>query len=508
MLSNINLKNFKSFKNLDNLRIKPITVLCGTNSCGKSSILQSILLLKQTKESRSSNQSVLLNGKYVHLGDIDNVIYGNNANEIISLVYQYDFTTEEYYRNRNVRHRPSIVNLLRYFLPSDLRRKKGATYSITFSIDLRVAEKNKGYIKTADVDKYKVSITTKTQNGKRNDGGAEASLVRNNDNSFDIAWKNIPNPNSNSGLGDYIKDGGVKKLAVNFINLYPLIDIRNTAGNEDLFERMPYQVHNFFRAIDDFITNMSEEVTYVGPLREEPSRRYIYENEVLEIGTKGENAAYIYQTEQDESIGDHFLFNQYDDCFIKKADVKLRDGLNHWLKLMNIKGFKPDYQSEIIRLKMDANSKSDIRVNIADVGFGVSQIFPILLEGLRMPKNGTLLLEQPEIHLHPNLQMQMADYFISLALSKKNIIIETHSDHIINRLVRRIVEGKESHLESLISIYFVSNGDNGAYLEEVVIDPLRGIANWPDGFFDQTATEQEKIILAGIKRRKLYRESL
>lgn len=173
---------------------------------------------------------------------------------------------------------------------------------------------------------------------------------------------------------------------------------------------------------------------------------------------------------------------------------------------MNIKGFEPDLQSEIIQLKMDTNSNCVTKVNIADVGFGVSQIFPILLEGLRMQKNGTLLLEQPEIHLHPNLQMQMADYFISLALSKKNLIIETHSDHIINRLVRRIVEDKNSELDNLISIYFVSNSDKGAKLEEVIIDPLRGIANWPVGFFDQTATEQEKIMLAGIKKRKLNRE--
>ncbi|WP_318466617.1 DUF3696 domain-containing protein [Photobacterium leiognathi] len=504
MLSSIKLKNFKSFKSLDNLKIKPITVLCGTNSCGKSSILQSILLLKQTKESRSSNQSLLLNGKYVHLGDIDNVIYGNDTKELMSLVYQYDFTTEEYFENRRSRHRPSVFNLLRYILPNETRRIKGAVYSIVFSIDLRVSDKSKGYIKTADIDKYQVTITTKTPDGNVIDG-AETSLIRSNDNGFEIKWKNIHFPHRRE---ENVLDGNANRLSVNFENLFPLIEIRNISGDEDTFERIPFQVHHFFRAIDDFVININEGVTYVGPLREEPSRRYIYENEVLEIGTKGENAAYIYQTEQDESIGDHYLFNKNDDSFIKQNDVKLKHGLNHWFKLMNIKGFKPDYQSEIIRLKMDANSSSETRVNIADVGFGVSQIFPIVLEGLRMQKNGTLLLEQPEIHLHPNLQMQMADYFISLALSKKNVIIETHSDHIVNRLVRRIVEGKELELESLISIYFVSNSDDGAYLEEVVIDPLRGIANWPDGFFDQTASEQEKIMLAGIKRRKLNRESL
>lgn len=175
---------------------------------------------------------------------------------------------------------------------------------------------------------------------------------------------------------------------------------------------------------------------------------------------------------------------------------------------MNIKEFSPDHQSEIIRLIMDANSSHGTRVNIADVGFGVSQIFPILLEGLRMKKNGSLLLEQPEIHLHPALQMQMADYFLSLAMSDKNVLVETHSEHIVNRLVRRIVEDSSNTLDKMIAVYFVSNNDGGATFEEVKLDPLKGIANWPTGFFDQTANEQEKILMAGIKKRKALRSEV
>ena len=73
MLESIALENFKSFKELPELKIKPITILCGTNSCGKSSILQSILLLKQTVESKNPNLTLLLNGRFVHLGTFDNM---------------------------------------------------------------------------------------------------------------------------------------------------------------------------------------------------------------------------------------------------------------------------------------------------------------------------------------------------------------------------------------------------------------------------------------------------
>jgi len=78
MLENISLKNFKGFKDLENLKVKPITILCGTNSCGKSSILQSILLLKQTLESQTPNQILLLNGRFVHLGSFENIIFEKN----------------------------------------------------------------------------------------------------------------------------------------------------------------------------------------------------------------------------------------------------------------------------------------------------------------------------------------------------------------------------------------------------------------------------------------------
>lgn len=98
---------------------------------------------------------------------------------------------------------------------------------------------------------------------------------------------------------------------------------------------------------------------------------------------------------------------------------------------------------DIVRLNISGH-------NIVDVGFGVSQILPIITQGLNMQKEETFILEQPEIHLHPKMQMKMADFILSLALSEKNVIAETHSDHIINRLCRRIMENEE--LRNIVNI--------------------------------------------------------
>jgi predicted ATPase len=98
--------------------------------------------------------------------------------------------------------------------------------------------------------------------------------------------------------------------------------------------------------------------------------------------------------------------------------------------------------------------------------------------------------------------MRLADYFVSLALSNKNVIVETHSDHIVNRLVRRILEDETGDLAKAVGIYFVSNSPEGSGFQPIEIDPLKGIVNWPEGFFDQNATEQELIIRTCLNNRR------
>ena len=106
-----------------------------------------------------------------------------------------------------------------------------------------------------------------------------------------------------------------------------------------------------------------------------------------------------------------------------------------------------------------------------------------------MEAGQTLLLEQPEIHLHPKLQMQLADFFIAMAINKKNTIIETHSEHVINRLVRRSLE--DDKFAKLINIYFINEKSE---IEKIKIDKTKGIVNWPKDFFDQAADEQKEIL--------------
>lgn len=496
MLTNLTLENFKAFQKLDDLKIKPITILCGTNSCGKSSILQSILLLKQTLESNNPNQNLLINGTYVKLGYFDDIVFKKDLSNKVS--FEISFKVD---RNQPVNRFFEKKALSNKFKFSELLSKSGE-YLFNFKITLSAHEDNKSrspnFLRTSLIEEIIFNVSEVLPDGLGLPLSISAKFISSNTDKYDNR--------GNTYVLEYLE--GEKSLfkndvwATNFSNLFP------SSFKYDPYPKDQSAGENFFdsfKEIKVFLEALFTSFSYIGPLRSEPERRYIYEDEVLEIGNKGENAAYLYHIEKNEIIPYHFFYNTNKDCFEESSGLTLHSALRKWFDLMKIPKFKAKINNKIIYLDMEASAYDETRVGIADVGFGVSQIFPIILEGLRMEKGATLMLEQPEIHLHPNLQMQMADYFISLALSGKSVLVETHSDHVINRLVRRIVEDETHNLQDLIGIYFIKPSENGSVYEEVKIDETKGIVNWPPDFFDQTANEQMKIMQAGLKKRKNQR---
>ena len=357
----------------------------------------------------------------------------------------------------------------------------------------------RSYLKAITVEQFKFTVKTADTND-RISSMAFIDVQLSENGLYTITWENI---RSRTAHREDDNRGELTSVHVRFASLFSIGFVSAKGDSEKNIDLSDlsfalYRVSNIFQTI-------FSSYSYIGPLREEPSRRYIYEDEITEIGVKGENAAYIYLTDQDKAITNHFFYDRESDNFIGVKKTNLSTAVQEWLNLMNIKGFRSEVVNEVVYLNLSSSSTPETRVSIADVGFGVSQIFPIILEGLRMPRRNTLLLEQPEIHLHPNLQMQLSDYFITLALSGKRVMVETHSDHIINRLVRRIVEDETGIIQKLIGIYFVSASDQGSVYEEVCIDEQFGVTNWPIGFFDQAASEQEKIMRAGLKKRQSSR---
>ena len=142
--------------------------------------------------------------------------------------------------------------------------------------------------------------------------------------------------------------------------------------------------------------------------------------------------------------------------------------------------------------------------NIYDVGFGVSQVLPIIAEGFYAPPGSLILIEQPEIHLHPGLQSQMGDLLIDIARSNKKLIIETHSEHLLLRIQRRITEG--SLKPDDVAVYFFTYTDEGSKIERIHINDLGRFENWPAGFFEEDVEESFAITKAFLNRKKEMEE--
>ena len=153
-------------------------------------------------------------------------------------------------------------------------------------------------------------------------------------------------------------------------------------------------------------------------------------------------------------------------------------------------------------------SEHSAPVSIHDVGFGVSQILPVLVECFYAPPDSTIVIEQPELHLHPAVQQGLADLFVEVIRSRENgkdrgiqLIVESHSEHFLRRLQRRIAEHKTVTKDD-VAAYFCSSGKEALEIQALKLDLYGSITNWPKDFFGDPITDVAEMQKAGIRRRR------
>jgi predicted ATPase len=171
-----------------------------------------------------------------------------------------------------------------------------------------------------------------------------------------------------------------------------------------------------------------------------------------------------------------------------------------------IESFKVDQISEqLYKVKVRAKGSRD-GVDLPDIGFGISQVLPVLVQCFYAPPGSIIFMEQPEIHLHPSAQSALADVMIDVINSKENgadrniqLIIETHSEHFLRRLQRRIAENSIS--QNKVSAYFANITKTPAKLERLQLDIFGNIQNWPPDFFGDEMLDITEQAKAALKKR-------
>ena len=474
MIKSLRLLNFKAFEDTGILELHPITVLAGPNSGGKSSILQSLLLLKQTLDS-PGEIDLNLDGHYLQFSAFNELTFGKPPLPRCTVAYEFDVET------------PMPRHIVPRYFPAIAPPEEPESVSLHSKVELTFRYKRPDEENAVVLGRFEVSSRVHGTEGPHLRGTLR-------DGKYKVAMRGkgirLPEPLRHRR----IESVGGSHFMPHFLVL---------EGEED----NPHILHAplnpiFIRPIREIEEELQDNLQYLGPLRARPQRAYLHSgNPTTEIGESGEHAAQILWLERDRKVIYLPALGQ------EPKEVTLMEAVND--SLLRLGMFQPiDVSSEKSILYQIlfplGGPKTKEAVTIADVGFGVSQLLPVLVLGLRSDKSSLLLLEQPEIHLHPMLQANLADFLLTLAEQDRRMIVETHSDHFINRLRRRIAEDPTDELRKKVSILFVHPPQygQGATIEPLRIDRFGVIENWPPNFLPEAADEAEAIFLASLEKRR------
>lgn len=179
----------------------------------------------------------------------------------------------------------------------------------------------------------------------------------------------------------------------------------------------------------------------------------------------------------------------------------LKDAVSHWLKRLELAdgleitrmGRSLLYQVEVVR--------GDRRANLVDVGYGVSQVLPVIVLLQFVPEGSVILCEDPEAHLHPMAQAELADMFVEVATQRKlQVLLETHSEHLFRRLQFLIADGKVRSDDC--ALYFVDREEPSSKLVTLEANEFGQVANWPRHFFGDAMGETERQVRKIIERKR------
>ena len=473
MIKSLRLKNFKAFEDTGRIHIKPLTVLAGPNSSGKSSVLQSLLLLKQTLEGPPEIE-LNLDGRYLQFSRFNELTFGKPPLSRCEINLAFDVETS------------MPVELVPMYFSGVHVPEESNNVTLNSEIELAFRYKKRGREVAVVLDRFKVSSRLNDEIGPRLSG-----VLRNGQYRITSGGKGVRLP-------ERFKNMRIKDVSGRHFLPHSIV----FEGNDESLRILLMPLDQIFlNPLRHLQLEIEGNIKYLGPLRERPRRAYLHSgNPMTEMGESGQYAAQILWLEKDnqikylpglgQAIQETTLLEAVNDAFIRlgmlqPVDVKSEKSVMYQI-LFGIRG-----------------SKAGEAVTIADVGFGVSQLLPILVLGLRSDESSILLLEQPEIHLHPKLQANLADFLLTLAAQDRRLVVETHSDHFINRLRRRVAEDLTDELRKKVSILFVAPplGERGATIEPLQVDRYGVIENWPPNFLPEAADEAEAIFLAGMEKR-------
>lgn len=452
MLRDLQLQNFKSWRKVG-LKFGKVTGLFGTNSSGKSSLIQFLLLLKQTKN--ATDRGVVLDfggpDQYVNLGGFLDVVYRHQTSSVIDWYIEWDLPKKRIINDPLGKRTDVLASDDALGIWSEVRYK-----------NKQMACEHLEYV----FGNYSFFTTPKKS------GSTEFILHADDGEDHEkFKFKRIK-------ARAWALPGPIKT------HLFP--DQAKTY----------FQNSDFLSLFESEYEAQMDKMFYLGPLREPPKRDYSWAGtSPVDVGKKGELtvAAVLSAT----------LRNERRNLGGKTRYKSFQEMIAYWLKELGlIESFEISEIGEGSNLyrayvTKDRNSAPAL---LTDVGFGVSQVLPALVLLYYVPEGSTVFMEQPEIHLHPSVQSGLADLILCVSQTRNvQVIIESHSEHLLRRLQRRIAE--ENARAEDIKLFFCDQVKGESVLSELELTEFGDIKNWPESFFGDEMGEISATRKAALRRK-------
>ena len=242
---------------------------------------------------------------------------------------------------------------------------------------------------------------------------------------------------------------------------------------------------------------------YLGPLREPPRVRHDRASaSETDLGNSGEYMAEVLYENADLVI--HAPSPDGEAC-----ETTLGAALNTWLDWFGLadRASVEDLGRQGLEFKVRPEGAAH-EVDLTSVGVGVSQALPVILNCLLSKHEDLLLFEQPELHLHPALQQRMADFLLTFVRAGRQILVETHSEHLVNRLRTQVAADETNQTGNLIKLLFAEQSDGITNYRESEINEFGGVSeDWPEGFLDLSARSAQDLVRQSLNKRLRHEAS-
>ena len=467
------VQNFMGFEDSGWIELKPITLLFGRNSSGKSALIRALLLLRQSLESEQGGDALLfVKDEGYDFGDYSEIVKDHDVTKDISFWFKIEFQRRSDAQGKDVYLNRALESINNLVISKEVPISEQPDVQI-LTVRLIIGRNTVGITELRGVDILAqdgkiVLRADKPRDSDKTTWTIVADLFDESNEEWSFnPWSYIE-IFSRRGFLPHIRIQESEYLQIEK-------DQEDTDVPEEVFGKDFHHIWNILRGIRILLSSFLEKIDYIGPLRASPRRFYYVAGQRAVSPERGRN----------------FVRN------LVQANAETMESINTWLTsagMMYHLELQPlDDRKRLYELRLRELSEEQgqhFSANISEVGFGITQTLPIITQAVLAQPSDMLIIEQPELHLHPRAQAQLTDLFIAVSQRGLRFMIETHSEHLLLRLRRRIAETTAGMITDSeptqmtadrLRVYFVDRQVNGSGVEPVAIDQ-KGKMSTPEGF--------------------------